>query len=70
MDSTLANYIRSHSAYLQDTISATRNDRAVVLVKTTYKNQLEGIQYGESASGLAAYMEPSCMIPLNNQLQS
>ncbi|MCF0112184.1 MAG: endonuclease MutS2 [Erysipelotrichaceae bacterium] len=70
MDSTLANYIRSHSAYLQDTISATRNDRAVVLVKNTYKNQLEGIQYGESASGLAAYMEPSCMIPLNNQLQS
>lgn len=31
---------------------------------------MDGIQYGDSASGLATYVEPGCMIPYNNQLQS
>ena len=70
MDKVLQQYMRSHSAELMDTISATRNDRKVVLVKNSYKNQMDGIQYGDSASGLATYVEPGCMIPYNNQLQS
>ena len=70
MDRVLQQYMRSHSSQLMENISATRNDRRVVLVKNTYKNQMDGIQYGDSASGLAVYVEPGCMIPYNNQLQS
>ena len=70
MDRVLQQYMRNHSAELMDNISAMRNDRKVVLVKNSYKNQMDGIQYGDSASGLATYVEPGCMIPYNNQLQS
>ncbi|MDD6467873.1 MAG: endonuclease MutS2 [Erysipelotrichaceae bacterium] len=70
MDQVLQQYIRSHSSQLMDHISATRNDRRVVLVKNSYKNQMDGIQYGDSASGQAVYVEPGCLIPYNNQLQS
>ena len=70
IDNTLQKFIQQNGGILMDTISATRNDRSVVLVKSAYKNQVDGIQYGESASGAAVYIEPACMISLNNELQS
>jgi len=70
IDKTMQSYIRNNGSILMDSISATRNDRSVVLVKNSFKNQVDGIQYGESSSGQAIYIEPACMIPLNNELQN
>ena len=66
----MGEYVQKNANYLQDTIIATRNDRSVVLVKNTFKNTVSGLQYGSSASGGATYVEPSEMIPLNNDLQN
>ena len=66
----LAKYISTNRQYLQDDIVAQRNQRSVVLIKNNYKNTVEGLQYGQSASGQATYMEPAEMIPLNNELQN
>ena len=70
LDSVTKRYLKAHSNDLVDSISATRNERQVVLAKTSYKNNLGGIQYGESASGNAIYLEPEELVPLNNAIAS
>ncbi len=65
----LANYISNNRQYLQDDIVAQRNERSVILVKNNFKNTVNGLQYGQSASGQATYIEPSELVPLNNELQ-
>ncbi|MBR5049254.1 MAG: endonuclease MutS2 [Erysipelotrichaceae bacterium] len=65
----MADFISHNGRYLQENITAMRNDRTVVLVKNTYKNTVEGLQYGTSASGMAVYVEPSALVGLNNELQ-
>lgn len=65
----MAEFINRNSKYLQDNIQASRNDRSVVLVKNSFKNTVEGLQYGSSSTGLAVYVEPSSLVPLNNELQ-
>lgn len=65
--SRLSEYISKNQAMLQDNIIATRNGRSVILVKNTYKNSIEGLQYGSSSSGAATYIEPNAFIGLNNQ---
>ncbi|MDO4377582.1 MAG: Smr/MutS family protein [Erysipelotrichia bacterium] len=62
-------YINRNSSLLQEGIVASRNGRNVVLVKNTYKNSVEGLQYGSSASNSATYIEPSAFIGINNELQ-
>lgn len=63
-------FISLHPSWLQDSIVAQRNDRSVVLIKNMYKNTARGLQYGQSASGQATYLEPEEVIPLNNDLQN
>ncbi|MCR5067071.1 MAG: endonuclease MutS2 [Erysipelotrichaceae bacterium] len=65
----MGEFINKNSRYLQENITATRNDRTVVLVKNTYKNTVEGLQYGSSASGMAVYVEPAELVGMNNELQ-
>lgn len=62
-------YIAKNSSLLQEGIVASRNGRNVVLVKNTYKNTVEGLQYGSSSSNSATYIEPSAFIGINNDLQ-
>ncbi len=62
-------YISKNSSVLQEGIVASRNGRNVVLVKNTYKNSVEGLQYGSSSSNSATYIEPSAFIGINNELQ-
>lgn len=62
-------YISKNSSLLQEGIVASRNGRNVVLVKNTYKNTVEGLQYGSSSSNSATYIEPSIFIGVNNELQ-
>lgn len=63
-------YVSSNSSKLMDTIVASRNGRVVVLAKISEKNALGGLIHGESASGQTAYVEPACLLPLNNEKQS
>lgn len=63
-------FMQTHSNQLMEHVVAYRNDRSVVYVKISEKNSIKGIIHGESMSGQSAYIEPECVIPLNNQLQT
>lgn len=65
-----ASFIQRHSSKLTDTVTTTRNDRLCVLVKISEKNTVKGFIHGESASGATAYIEPECLLTLNNQIQA
>lgn len=68
--SRLSQFMARNSQYLQDDIIAKRNDRSVILIKNNYKNTVSGIQYGQSSSNQATYIEPAEIVPLNNELQN
>ncbi|MDD2591863.1 MAG: endonuclease MutS2 [Erysipelotrichaceae bacterium] len=60
-------YVQNHANHLSDTISTQRNDRFVVLVKSSDRRMIKGFIHGESASGQTIYMEPESFLNLNNQ---
>ena len=60
-------FLRKHSNSLQEGVVYNRHDRACFLIKNADKNKFEGFFHGESASGLATYVEPKVLIDLNNQ---
>ena len=66
----LNSFMARNSSYVQDNIIAQRNDRSVILIKNNYRNTVEGLQYGSSASGQAVYVEPKEIIGVNNDLQN
>lgn len=66
---TAQRFVQSNSTLLTDSITTTRNGRVVVLAKISEKNSLGGFVHGESASGQTAYVEPGCLIELNNRKQ-
>lgn len=68
--SQTAKFIQANASKLTDTITTTRNDRVCVLVKISEKNSIKGYIHGESASGATAYVEPECLIQLNNRLET
>lgn len=59
-----------HANILMENITAVRNNRTCVLVKNSDKNKIKGFIHGESASGMAVYIEPEVLLNLNNRLQS
>ncbi len=64
--------IFSDSAYkdaIQDFYHTEREGRAVIPVKTENRSRLEGIVHDSSGSGATLFMEPTRLIPLNNQLK-
>lgn len=61
-------FMHQNASKLSDTISAIRNDRVVVLVKSSEKNSFGGLIHGESASGLSTYVEPPVLLDLNNKV--
>ena len=63
-------FVQTHSSVLTDSITTTRNGRIVVLAKISEKNSLGGFIHGESASGATAFVEPGCLIELNNRKQT
>ena len=44
-----------------------RQDRYVLPVKATHKDLIPGLVHDVSASGATYYIEPECVVPLNNQ---
>ena len=65
--STANNFISKNSNNVIDNIVTTRNNRICVLMKVSNKNSYGGFIHGESASGMAAYVEPVELMHLNNK---
>lgn len=72
MDITKATqeFMSRYSNVLMENITVVRNNRTCVLVKNSDKNKIKGFIHGESASGMAVYIEPEVLLNLNNRLQS
>ncbi len=60
-------YTRTNAAYLSENIITLRNDRFVVLAKSSARNQVGGFIHGESNSGQTVYVEPEVLFQLNNE---
>jgi DNA mismatch repair protein MutS2 len=59
----------SYQDVLQDSYFTEREGRIVLPVKTEGRSKLEGIVHDSSGSGATLFMEPTKIIPLNNQLK-
>lgn len=70
ISSAAASFVSKHSSSVVDSIVTYRNDRAVVLIRSSEKNSYGGMVYGNSASGQASYVEPASLMHLNNRRQS
>lgn len=55
--------------YLQENIYTTRDDRVVFQVKASAKSKIKGIVHDVSATGRTFYIEPECLIPVNNKIR-
>ena len=69
-DKVIAHFIQNNKASLQESFTMTRDGRVCVLVMVKDKNKFHGYQHGESASGLASYVEPDTFIHYNNEIAS
>ncbi|PIR01754.1 MAG: endonuclease MutS2 [Nitrospinae bacterium CG11_big_fil_rev_8_21_14_0_20_45_15] len=56
-------------ASLQDNYFTEREERIVLPVRADRRSTLDGIVHDSSASGQTVYMEPTALVPLNNQLK-
>jgi len=63
-------FISKHADSLQEKTITSRDNRLTLLVKNSDKNAFGGYIHGESASHLAAYVEPAALINLNNKVNS
>jgi DNA mismatch repair protein MutS2 len=54
---------------LQDSYVTEREGRVVLPIRSEFKSKIEGIVHDTSGSGSTLYLEPSKIIPLNNQLK-
>ena len=54
---------------IQDSYHTEREGRLVIPVKSDKRSQIEGIVHDSSGSGQTLYVEPSSIVPLNNQLK-
>lgn len=55
--------------HLQENIYTTRDDRIVFQVKAPSKNKVKGIVHDVSATNKTFYIEPECLVPLNNKIR-
>jgi len=71
IESKIAKFF-SNTAYqeiIQDSYHTEREGRLVIPVKSDKRTQIEGIVHDSSGSGQTLYVEPSSIVPLNNQLK-
>ena len=54
---------------LQDSYHTEREGRLVIPVKSEKRSQVDGIVHDSSGSGQTLYIEPSSIVPLNNQFK-
>ncbi len=63
-------YMQANSEYLSDEVVTRRNDRLVIPVKSTFKNQIQGVIHDESSSGQTSFVEPTFAVLLNAKLDN
>ncbi len=67
---SLQHYISgAYGNFLQENIITFRNSRFVIPVKSEYKNEIHGLVHDTSSSGATVFIEPSCVVELNNQIK-
>ena len=65
----LNKYINSNKNYVQEGIISVKNDRYTVPIKASYKNQVNGTIIELSSKGTTAYVEPSVVRKLSDELE-
>ncbi len=58
----------NHKKYIQEFYVSKRNDKYVIPIKATYKNNVDGVIVDVSPKGSTVFMEPSSVSKLNNEL--
>lgn len=66
---SLQNLMQRKVNALQDLVITQRNDRYVLSVKATHKDQIPGVVQDSSSSGMTLFVEPESLVPKNNQLR-
>lgn len=64
----LQQLLSHHSEHIQDAIVTLRRDRFVIPVKSSAQSRVPGIALDSSDSGATVFIEPSSVVPLNNEL--
>jgi len=63
-------FVSKYASKLQEKTISIRDNRLCVLVKSSDKNSFGGYIHGDSASGMASYVEPNAFVALNNKVNS
>jgi len=66
---SLQNLMQRKSNALQDMVITQRNDRYVLSVKASHKDQIPGVVHDSSSTGMTLFVEPDFLVPKNNQLK-
>ena len=71
LESKVSKYFsgETYKDVIQDSYHTEREGRLVIPVKSDKRSQIEGIVHDSSGSGQTLYVEPSSIVPLNNQLK-
>ena len=64
----LQDILKKQADHLTETLLASRNGRAVLPVKSTYRNRISGVVHDISASGSTVYIEPRAVVQLNDEI--
>ena len=64
----LQDILKKQADHLTETLLASRNGRAVLPVKNTYRNRISGVVHDISASGSTVYIEPRAVVQLNEEI--
>ncbi len=65
----LQSLMQRKASALQELVITQRNDRYVLSVKATHKDQIPGVVHDSSGSGMTLFVEPEALVPKNNQLR-
>lgn len=63
-------FLNKYASLLVDNFATLRNNRLVLPIKTSEKNNFKGIVHDQSASGQTTFIEPQELVDLNNEKQS
>lgn len=64
----LQDVLKKQADHLTETLIASRNGRAVLPVKNSYRNRISGVVHDISASGSTVYIEPRAVVQLNEEI--
>ena len=64
----LQDILKKQADHLKETLIASRNGRAVLPVKNSYRNRISGVVHDISASGSTVYIEPRAVVQLNEEI--